>query len=99
MNRAARRARKNTEPDRFVAHCNGCPSGSVAPEPGAEGEPCCEIVVIRRAGRECLGICRGCPCAAGKCDRCGETGVHWIGCPVVGLPDRGPMKTTRISVH
>lgn len=101
MNRADRRAQRRKEPDRFIAHCNGCPSGSIVREAGEEGDPCCEIVVISRFGKKCLGICQGCACAAGKCDRCGETGLHWIGCPIVGLPNTGPLHEApgRRAVH
>lgn len=83
MNRHTRRAHAK-KGDRFVAHCKACPDGSLPFEDGKE--PCCEIVVITRHGEKELGICRGCPCAAGKCDSCHETGHHWLGCPLVGLP-------------
>jgi hypothetical protein len=86
MNRAHRRATAKTG-DRFVAHCNACPEGSpeVTPDPG--DAPACVVVTIRRHGRAELGICRGCACALGTCDACGMTGEHWLGCPIVGLPE------------
>ena len=94
MNRADRR-RAAKEGQRFLAHCNACPAGSAKSE--TVTEPCCEVVVIDRHGRKKLGICRGCDCSKGKCDVCGETGVHWLGCSVVGLPEGTP--STLMAVH
>ena len=82
MNRQQRRASKGK---RFVAKCNGC-----------DAEHCDVHVLDARAiyaddpnAPEELGICKGCPCAVGMCDACGETGGHWLGCSIVGLPE-GP---------
>lgn len=80
MNRQQRRAMKG---GRFVAKCAAC-----------EADACAVHVLDRReiyrddptAPRD-LGICKGCPCAAGRCDACGEVGGHWLGCTIVGLPD------------
>jgi hypothetical protein len=88
MNRADRR-RAAKGGDRFVAHCNGCPNGSLPVKPGKD--PCCLVTVIERNGIRDLGVCQGCDCSKGKCDACGMTGVHWLGCSVVGLeaiPDK-----------
>lgn len=82
MNRAARR--RAAKADRFVAHCNACPNGSLPSKVG--DEPCCLVVTIDRNGLRELGVCQGCDCSKGKCDACGMTGVHWLGCSVVGLP-------------
>lgn len=71
MNRHERRAAKK---QRFVAKCKLCDTET------------CVLHVIERYGKEDLGICKGCPCSAGKCDACGETGQHWLGCSAVGLP-------------
>lgn len=83
MNRKERRSKKK---DRFLATCKMCESfghhTSVV-----EGQGACVIHVITRHGKEELGICKGCPCATGTCDQCGETGQHWLGCAGVGIPE------------
>jgi hypothetical protein len=80
MNRAQRRAMRSK---RYVAKCAMC-----------EAESCVIHVQAFRAvdptGPKDLGICKGCPCAVGKCDACGETGEHWLGCRLVGLPEGTP---------
>lgn len=80
MNRKQRRAARG---QRFVATCAMC-----------ETETCVIHVLRRReiyrddpTAPEDLGICKGCPCSAGKCDACGEVDGHWLGCKLVGLPD------------
>jgi len=84
VNRHQRRAQK-AQKQRFVAKCAMCETEH------------CEVHVLKvraiylgdpKAPTD-LGICKGCPCAAGKCDSCGETGQHWLGCSAVGLPE-GP---------
>lgn len=82
MNRHERRA-KAAKGDRYVADCAMC-----------ETKPCEIHVLGVRAIYEGdvtapkdLGICKGCPCANGTCDTCGETGMHWLGCAAVGLPE------------
>lgn len=82
MNRHERRARAKK---RFVAKCQAC-----------EAETCVVHVLKRRAiytddptAPEDLGICKGCPCSTGRCDSCGETEGHWLGCKLVGMPE-GP---------
>lgn len=80
MNRQQRRA---FQKKRFVAKCAACETDS------------CRIHVLGvRAiyagdptAPEDLGICKGCPCATGRCDACGETDQHWLGCSRVGLPE------------
>lgn len=79
MNRKQRRANKGKT---FVAKCAMC-----------ETEHCVIHVLDRRAiyaddptAPQDMGICKDCPCSAGKCDRCGETEGHWLGCELVGLP-------------
>lgn len=80
MNRQERRAKAK---QRFVAACAMC-----------DAETCAIHALGRRAIYEDdptaptdLGICKGCPCASGMCDSCGETGQHWLGCSAVGLPE------------
>ncbi len=82
MNRRERRAMEAKTGDRFVAKCQGCT------------RPSCVVHVIMRHGEKDLGICKGCPCSSGKCDACGFTGMHWLGCPVVGLPEAPPAGAT-----
>jgi len=76
VNRQQRRAQA-ARGEHFVASCAMCESEH------------CDIHVVRRFGKKDLGICKGCPCAAGTCDSCGHTGEHWLGCSAVGLPE-GP---------
>lgn len=79
MNRHQRRAALAGGPGggkRFVAKCQMCAAKT------------CVIHVLMRHGQKDLGICKGCPCAAGKCDACGETGQHWLGCTSVGVPEQ-----------
>jgi hypothetical protein len=69
---------------RFVASCKMCETET------------CELHVLRpRAvnvgdptAPDDIGICKGCPCSVGKCDSCGETGGHWLGCDLVGMPTK-----------
>lgn len=72
--------------ERFLAKCALC-----------DTETCLVHVLGRRAiyrsdptAPKDLGICKGCPCSTGKCDWCGETGCHWLGCPAVGIPEKDP---------
>lgn len=87
MNRRERRAKNaRARGQRFVAKCKMC---------FAEA---CEIHVLKRraiyaddpTAPEDLGICEDCECSRGKCDSCGETGRHWLGCKAVGLPEGAP---------
>lgn len=89
MNRRERRAAKT----RFIASCAMC-----------DAETCVIHVLGRRAiyaddpsAPDDLGICRGCPCSAGMCDSCGETGQHWLGCTAVGLPSMPEEKGERTT--
>lgn len=84
--RNERRLRKKAmKKDRFVAKCAMCETEH------------CEVHVLGRRAKyaddptapEDLGICKGCPCAHGTCDACGETGQHWLGSAAVGLPPGG----------
>lgn len=79
MNRRQRRAQ------RFVAPCSACGKDcaihALKPRAIYEGDP---------TAPDDLGICKGCPCSAGMCDACGESDGHWLGCPVVGLPEMPP---------
>lgn len=71
---------------RFVAKCRMC-----------ETDSCVVHVLGKREmykndpkAPQDLGICKGCPCSNGKCDACGETGQHWLGCSMVGIPGDTP---------